>query len=95
MKIQGEKSKKRKQVLQTPNEEREDSYVSERSKTAIQRERKTERQSMYSRSPGPAAGVLLTCAQPFPASCPHKEAVMGVCVGIEKRKQKAERHERE
>lgn len=43
------------------------------------RERETERQSMYSRSPGPAAGVLLTCAQPFPPSCPHKEAVMGVC----------------
>lgn len=25
------------------------------------------------------AGVLLTCAQLFPISCPHKEAVMGVC----------------
>ena len=35
LKIQGKRSKKRKQILQTPNQERKDSYVSERSKTAI------------------------------------------------------------
>lgn len=81
MKIKRKKSKKRKQVLQTPNEKRKDNYVSERSKIVIYRERERERQmqSTYSRSPGAVAGVLLTCAQLFPPSCPHKEAVNG-CV---------------
>ena len=49
---------------------------------------------MYGRSPDPAAGVLLTCAQPSPPSCPHREAVMGVCVGIEE-KEEAESREKE
>lgn len=42
-------------------------------------ERQKDRQSMYSWSPGPLAGVLLTFAQPFPSNCPHREAVMDVC----------------
>lgn len=75
---------------------RKDNYVSDRSKATIWRQRKRQRESMYQPNPGPVGRNLLTCAQLFPPSCPHKEAVNGcVCVDTAKGKQKAEGREKE
>lgn len=60
----------------------------ERGARQLFREAERQRQSTYSRSPGPAVGVLLTYAQPSPPSCPHKEAVMGVCRHRKRRSRK-------
>lgn len=85
LKIWGKKSKEVKQVLRGPDKQRKYSCSIERSKIYLkrwkerERESKTDRQSMNSPKPGPAAWVLLTCVQMFPPNCPKNEAVNG-CV---------------
>lgn len=94
------KSKKRKQVLQTPNEERKNSYVSVRNKTSIQREREKKKEKdgeaihVQSEPRSCGWGATHLRAASF-TKLPTERGSKWVCAGREKRKQKAERHERD